>query len=424
MAYCEHARRLSGFDDAGPVTVEMARAIVHPEDRARIRAITDRTTDPAIREAETYVFRILRANDGALRWLRAHGIAEFDRPGPDATALRYTGSLEDVTEAEENRLALIESEAHLRVALDAADMAVWEYDIEANRITPNPALNRLYGFPEDATPTLDEFRSRYAPGEVERLDALGAELAATGQTMLQTRVRHVLPDGQERTFVVRAALAPVTAGGRTRNIGVVFDVTEAARQEDRIATAAQELKHRLKNMASITSILAGRTWPKDERYETFTGRVRAMMTAADLMFGETVARIALRDLIDRVLEPFRGRHEGSIELIDLPDAALDEQRASGLAMVLYELGTNATKYGALSVPGGRVRIDVGSAPDGVELHWTEIGGPPVVPPERMGFGTLLIRQGALKPPDRVEMTYDPAGLRVAIRLVGVGAEPS
>ncbi|MFG6569927.1 hybrid sensor histidine kinase/response regulator, partial [Sulfitobacter sp. 1A13679] len=97
---------------------------------------------------------------------------------------------------------------------------------------------------------------------------------------------------------------------------------------------------------------------------------------------------------------------------------------SGLAMALHELATNAVKHGALSVPTGGIDVSWQSTADGaLELHWKEHGGPPVTKPEHEGFGTQLLRRGALPPPHRVELCYLACGLEAHIHVAGDDPRP-
>jgi PAS domain S-box-containing protein len=418
MDYCARARAICGFTEDAPVTLEMARAVTHPEDLPRTSEASRRALDPSLRADVTYTYRILRHDDGQVRWVRARGAARFaEAADGEQQAVRYTGTIEDITDAELIRRALLESEARLRIAVDAARMAVWEVDLEANEVTPSPELNAMYGFPPDARPTIAEFRSRYAPGERERLERDAAEAARRGEDMLQTRVRHILPDGAEKVFLIRANLAPDDGTGRRRAIGVVFDVTDQVRQEDQLAATALELRHRLKNMASVTSVLAARTWPRDDKYRSFAGRLQAMTAAADLMFGRTSATVSLDAVVTRIVAPFEGDGPSRFVVSGLPDVDLPERQASGLAMVLHELCTNATKYGSLSVDGGQVMLAWEPGGDGeVVLRWREVGGPPVMAPVREGFGSLLLRAGALAGQDRASVDFHPEGVGATIVL--------
>jgi two-component sensor histidine kinase len=96
-------------------------------------------------------------------------------------------------------------------------------------------------------------------------------------------------------------------------------------------------------------------------------------------------------------------------------------------MALHELMTNAAKYGALSVPEGRVAVTWTLTSDGsrdhLSLTWTETGGPDVVPPARKGFGSRLIeRQLPLEFDGRAVLDFAPAGLvcRLDIPLTALG----
>ena len=91
-----------------------------------------------------------------------------------------------------------------------------------------------------------------------------------------------------------------------------------------------------------------------------------------------------------------------------------------LGMAFHELGTNALKFGALSVAGGAIRIEwtVESLVDGrmLLLTWSESGGPAVTPPVRIGFGSQLLT-GILSRQLKgdVQVVYAPEGLRVSIK---------
>jgi two-component sensor histidine kinase len=78
-----------------------------------------------------------------------------------------------------------------------------------------------------------------------------------------------------------------------------------------------------------------------------------------------------------------------------PDIALTAAATEALAMVLHELVTNASKYGALSIPEGRVSVsweyqNSGEAATVLIIVWREAGGPPVLAPTEKGYGTNLI----------------------------------
>ena len=105
-----------------------------------------------------------------------------------------------------------------------------------------------------------------------------------------------------------------------------------------------------------------------------------------------------------------------------PDAHVTPRAAETIGMALHELGTNALKYGALSRDGGKVaiswRLEPGAGSDGAPalvLTWEESGGPPVNPPERIGFGTTLLRDMPARSLGAVTLDYHPGGIRWELR---------
>jgi PAS domain S-box-containing protein len=313
------------------------------------------------------------------------------------------------------------SEARLRLAIDTGQLAVWDLDPVADRLAGSPALNRFFGFAEDASPSPAELRARYAPGEAERLAALGAELRARGEDRVQTEIRLALPDGSERWLLMRAQVAPPEAGMGNRVLGVLLDITEAKRRQQRMATVAGELRHRMKNLVSVVQVLVSRSLaagsdPAAAR-QAIAGRLQALGAAIELMQADELETAELGALVGAIVGPHRPPGRDPFDVSGAP-VTLRGAQISSVALALHELGTNATKYGALSVPGGRVAIAWRTEAGVLRLDWTETGGPPVAPPLTEGFGTVLLRRGLLSAPDVIELEFREEGLacRMALRL--------
>ena len=417
LVYSELARGIFGFPRQGEVTREMVHGTIHVDDLEIVLAAARRAMDPALRSDEHYEYRIRRHDTGEVRFLRAHGIARFDDKGVSGRPILYAGSVRDVTEAERTRRALAASEEQLRLALDAAGMAVWDLDLATNTVAHSPGLNRMLGFSEDECPSIEEFQSRYAAGEHERVQAEGAAAQERGETTMQSKVRYIVPDKGEVTYVLRAVMAQSVSGepAPQRVIGVLYDVTEQARAEQRLRTLNDELRHRLKNVANLAGVFARQTWPADAARDSFLGRLRALSLSADLMFGSIDEKLHLSTLLRLALEPFRALDADQFD-IEAPDVALSNTVFGGLALLLHELATNAVKHGALSVEEGRVSITCDTVPGGLVLRWRESGGPPVAPPSNRGFGMKLITGGALPPPHTVDLEFHPSGLEAVAKL--------
>jgi two-component system CheB/CheR fusion protein len=104
--------------------------------------------------------------------------------------------------------------------------------------------------------------------------------------------------------------------------------------------------------------------------------------------------------------------------IEGPPVLLPPSLASPFAFVIYELATNAAKYGAWSAPTGRVSLNWSLLPGGqtpsLKFVWEESGGPPVKVPTGKGFGSVLVEQGI--PQARVKRDFKPTGVVCTIEV--------
>ena len=186
----------------------------------------------------------------------------------------------------------------------------------------------------------------------------------------------------------------------------------------------EELNHRVKNILAVIKSVVGH--PVEEgrslaRYvEALEGRIQALAVAHDQVVRGDGGGL-FSDLLEAELSPYRSA--GPTITLDGPPVWLDARAFSVLALVLHELSTNAAKYGALSVPGGR--LDVTWRRDdqnGCVVAWREHGGPHVPPPSREGFGSALIERSI--PYDlggESSVCYRPEG--VEARYPGAGPAP-
>jgi two-component sensor histidine kinase/integral membrane sensor domain MASE1 len=200
------------------------------------------------------------------------------------------------------------------------------------------------------------------------------------------------------------------------------EINQRRRAEGHQRLLMNELNHRVKNtLATVQSMGAqslrsGRSL--DEAKEAFVSRIMALSQAHNLLTAESWESADLEDVVRMAVaafdEPDRSRFS-----IAGPGVRLKAAHALGLAMALHELGSNATKYGALSSDGGSVAI-AWTVGDGGEVTfvWQEAGGPPVEPPLRRGFGSRLIQEGLAREfAGDVEMDYRPGGLHCELRFV-------
>lgn len=419
--YSALARQLYGFSPTEPIDYPTLQRRTHPDDYRYVEPTVTRALDPKVRGHETYKYRITRADTGEERWLAAHGSALFSDDGPDARPLRYTGTLQDITAAVRLEQALRDEQARLQLALAAGDLAIWQLELSTNKVTTSRELNRLYRFPDDSSPAYEEFLSVYAPGERERVEAEAAASLARGEPSIRLEVKHVWPDGVVKWIGIRALVDLDQQGRPVRVIGVAMDVTERRTWEETLLTTARELQHRVKNSLAIVQSIASQSFrstrTKEEGLRTFSGRLKALAAATDLLTKHNWTVVSVPELISEIISPYREDGHDRFHLSG-EDLHIDSAHSVNLSMAVHELCTNAVKYGALSKEGGEVFIHWTPTPEGIALEWRERGGPPVSPPLKTGFGTRLLRSGLFKETSgSVDLTFQPEGLvaRIDVR---------
>ena len=190
---------------------------------------------------------------------------------------------------------------------------------------------------------------------------------------------------------------------------------ETAKAREELLNA--ELMHRVKNMLATVNamaVLTARHCEPGQFAQAFTGRMRALDKATDLLGAGREMHCEVRKLVESAIEPFRS---GGNFAVQGPGCELPRDACVPLSLALHELCTNAAKHGALSVAEGRVELawecDAGGF---LTLRWREEGGPPVPEVRRTGMGTqLLRRQRGLT---SVEVEFPREGVRCEIAIEG------
>jgi PAS domain S-box-containing protein len=315
-----------------------------------------------------------------------------------------------------DQLALEQERASL--ALDAAQMGEFEWEIEEDRLIISPRMAAITGVPAGSMPAergAAVFRYIH-PDDVSALrEKLADALLLHGRYEVEYRM--VRPDDGRVLYMYSAGVAPQAGeGGGRRVIGVVQDITQRHAADGARNALVAELDHRVKNvLASVQSLAAQsarKTTSLDAFLKTFAGRLEAMASAHTLLTatrwrGAEIGNIATAELGG--LAPGQARWSG-------PEILLNPRATNALTLALHELATNAVKFGALSAETGRVEmVWIRRASGGFELTWSERGGPSVSAPTRRGFGsTLLERVTGRELGGEARMEFAPAGVRVTI----------
>jgi PAS domain S-box-containing protein len=262
MSYSPRAKAICGFGIDQQITFDDARGVTHPEDYPRTSAMAQRALDPQVRERAPYQYRVVRP-DGDVRWVLAQGEAIFAETDGVERAVRYVGTLQDVTERVRLEQAEQMAKARLSLALSAAQMAVWELDVASGDLSRSIELNRLFGFPDEAHPTAEEIRARNYPGETERIGELWRQAAARGDRHFEAEYRYCWTDGSVRWHWLRVEALPDEAGQPVRAVGVIMDVTDRKAADSTLLLSEQSL--RLATEAAEVG-----TWDLDLTTDTLT----------------------------------------------------------------------------------------------------------------------------------------------------------
>ncbi len=194
------------------------------------------------------------------------------------------------------------------------------------------------------------------------------------------------------------------------------------------------LRHRLKNLMAVVEALARYSAPRsgtdaaiDDYLERFSGRLHALTAANEVALTGKPRDVEAGALVRATLAPFMSDPAPRIR-VEGPSLQLSEELGGGLALAVYELATNAIRYGALSVPQGYVTFvwSKGDSATGehVLFDWKERGGPAPLKPDREGFGMRMIRTvTARESAGKVDFDYEPDGLHCRIDLTRVPAKP-
>lgn len=182
-----------------------------------------------------------------------------------------------------------------------------------------------------------------------------------------------------------------------RILAVSRDITDQKLSEARQTLLMQELAHRMKNTMAMVQAVATQTMRNapslEAAGEALAARLLALAKAHDVLLQGSFTRASLSGLVEGAVSLHGDGVAGRFRIAG-PELTLGPRHGMTLALMLHELGTNAAKYGALSVAAGWVCItwNVAEAEGGQTLRfrWEESGGPPVTPPTRTGFGTRLI----------------------------------
>lgn len=276
-------------------------------------------------------------------------------------------------------------------------MALWTWNVDTDAFSMDRRGYDLWEIATQDVLTFEHLSEKIHPADRDRVrDAFSATRAVVGPYEIDFRilsglnVRRVSARGQGSDEDIKARLMT----------GIFLDVTGRKQAEEGHELLAGEMSHRVKNLlaiaAGLTQITSRSSSSIEDMTTQLTQRLKALGRAHDLVRplpGGQGSAALLGDLITILLAPYdeAAAFSGRIR-VAVPRMGVGETAATGLGLVIHELATNSLKYGSLSVVNGT--LDVSGATDGdfVVLAWTEQGGPEVVVPRDVGYGSKMLER--------------------------------
>jgi two-component sensor histidine kinase len=308
----------------------------------------------------------------------------------------------------------------LRLATDAAGVALWSWDVDTDEITLDERAHRMWGVPlGDGVVTFESLSSRIHPTDLDRVRA--AFTAIRGSFGAYETDFRVLVDDTVRWISARGRGDDKGLVGRIM-FGVFLDVSERKLAEDAREMIANEMSHRIKNLfatvAALTRIAARSTTTPAAMADDIGRRLVALGNAKDLVRPTHEHRhqpIDLGQLLAALLAAYaEGDPSGDHIRVSMPGISVGEASITVLALVIHELATNSLKYGALSADTGKLTVTASARDGNVTIVWTERGGAPAEAGSGdEGFGGKLMRRSIV---DQLGGSIDFAWLREGLTV--------
>lgn len=320
-------------------------------------------------------------------------------------------------------IAPIWRERHLRLAVEAARVALWSWNVDDDHFEMDELAFELWGLPWADKVAFEELSANIHPADRDRVrEAFTATRSVPGPYEIDFRI------------MIGDEIRWISARGRGADAGIVdrlmfgifLDVTGRKQAEEGSELLAGEMSHRVKNLLSIATGLTQLTGSSASSVEqmtrALTERLTALGRAHDIVRplpGEQGKAALMGDLLTVLLAPYdeTAAFSGRIR-VAVPRMGVGQHTAMTLAMVVHELATNSVKYGALSCPEGVLDVTCCTDGDYLDLIWAETGGPAITKvPVLNGFGSRLIdRSVASQLGGGLTYDWQESGAVVTVRM--------
>jgi PAS domain S-box-containing protein len=323
--------------------------------------------------------------------------------------------LMDITERHHAEIEL----ARLAAIVTSSDDAIVSKSLDGRITSWNAGATRIFGY--EPAEIVGQSITRIIPPELHDDEKRILAQLARGERIDHFETVRVAKDGRRVEVSLSVSALRNRFGKVIGASKVVRDITERKQADKLQHLLIEELNHRVKNTLATVQAIAGQSLlrsPSPNHFVTaFSGRIQALAQAHTLLTQETLRGADIGAIVrDQVLLGAAGDDRISCAG---PSIMLNPQATVQLALVLHELGTNARKYGALSVPSGLLSLRWGmraNETDNLLLDWKESNGPKVTVPSTRGFGMTLIEETLRSLGGEAVIHYYADGLSCEIAL--------
>jgi PAS domain S-box-containing protein len=316
---------------------------------------------------------------------------------PFASNLREASELSRVLSNASTELsARMGATNHLAAIVSSSASAIMSLSLDNFIQSWNPAATKLFGYPPSEA-IGQCVRILYPDDASKEFETIYARVRR-GETVQQDAV-HRRKDGKLIDVAVNVTPMYSDSGMLIGYSSIVRDISERKTREKQIEFLIRELSHRSKNLLAVIQAVAAQIALHSNNFDEFRARfaqrLQAISQSQDLLVGHHWQRAAVTDIVGSQLSSFVDIKSSRVEMQG-PDLKLTAKAVYSISLALHELATNAVKYGALSVPDGKVTIhwkDRGRENESrrFSMTWRECGGPLVSAPSQTGFGHVVIQ---------------------------------
>jgi len=395
--------------------------LLHPADRPRVSEVRTKAWSEGF-TPYSWEGR-LKGADGRWLWMHVASSPRFDAAG---TFQGYVGIAIDVTEARRAQEELQASERRLRLALESSNAGAWSWSAFDDELELSDIAADLLGVKQrlswrELQASIDEPNRKALAGVVRA--------ALADRTTWEAELEIVRLNDSRRLWIWARGQALFDGDRRLAGmIGLVTDISERKKQEEKERLLVREVDHRAKNVLAIVQALARLTpfQSKEQYLHDYLGRISALGRVHGLLSTNQWSHVDLERLLADELAPMAGERRGRLSLMG-ETVSLGPSVAQPLSMIIHELATNAVKYGSLHDDAGSLVVNWRLQPNGsVELLWAERCSAKVGAPAKSGFGASLIDNAIKQIGGQILREWGEHGLLCTIAFPGgeAGAAPT